>query len=1243
MEIGKLSIISKAILLSCSVSLLSACGGSSDKPAEITEIIATEKSFFDITVIDGYIRGAIAYIDLNNNKVRDNDEPFVVTSKGGKGQIDITNLGLPPESISIIVDIPAGAIDESTITDENPAGIAITDETAFQLFSLPGQNLATPITTLVMITAQASGVDIATAIAQVADNLNITTEQVTSDYIGAQDTQLVVLNELLIAHSVIPQNITQGVDAADVLIATHVTSTLSSVIQAANIAGNLSVEDSSVIDAVAKITTTAITRFVENNKATFSTETLSNFEVIIAGISQTSVESFQPLITATETVSEADIANAAQQANIMTGVVERLLKGYVAEGVTTDLTDDILNNVATVATAVKTTINNIIANDKDSEQAFDMSELTDIARVTAVAVTETLTSLADATLTEQEIANVLAQSAQRTAEYLEQAIRNDIEINDFDGDGIVNDEDSDIDGDNVLNADDAFDFDATESVDTDGDNIGNNADTDDEGDNVAYIDDAFPLYKSESVDTDGDNIGNNADTDDDGDNVADIDDAFPLDKDESVDTDGDNIGNNADTDDDNDGVLDINDEFPEDNTLTTSLRVGDIEFADKVLRLCIIDNYSGSTYAEHVYELTCEGSGPPVRSDNTYFYQQGDFYEAGMYLNDYYREGITDLIGISALSNLTTLVMPNSDIVDVALLASLTKLKTLDLTFRVGTDISILSNLVNLESITLPDYSLDYFATLSVLPKLKSLTTSIKSINDEPIRPKALAEEEPVLDADEKLASIARLTSLESLSFENYAGVSSVELLATMSNLKYLKLIGTPGSNLTGLTSLSNLDTLVLTYPYFDSEVADLTGLSNLTSFTMISGHIKPETMILLPVSLQELSIQKFYYIESVQFEGLINLEKLELSNLGKSSTVPVLAGLTNLKEFDLSNNRYLNDISALTELTNLRTLDLSRVHLLNDLSALADLTNLETLNLSETSVVDLSALSGLINLENLNLYNTGVAELSGISALTSLKVLSAEGKSLNDITSLASLVNLEVLNIAESGVSDLAPLSSLTKLETLNIEGLGVNNLTPIENLTSLKHLKFDNTAITDISPLASLANLQYISFFRTGVSVLSPLSGLVNLETVILQGTSVEDLTPLSNLTNIKKLNIGDNNVTDLTPLVNLTGLEYFKMGSKWNSSEESEEINLTALTNLSALKILVIDNSNVVDLAPLSALDNLEALLMHSTAVEDLTPLFEINSLLFLTNHHDFDGQQVKILTDKGVFWGYFGGPA
>ncbi|AJQ97230.1 hypothetical protein [Gynuella sunshinyii] len=180
---------------------------------------------------------------------------------------------------------------------------------------------------------------------------------------------------------------------------------------------------------------------------------------------------------------------------------------------------------------------------------------------------------------------------------------------DFDGDLIPDTSDNDDDNDGVLDTNDAFPFNAAESVDTDGDGLGNNTDSDDDGDGysdsieqsegsdpldnssiptdfdgdlipdtsdndddndgVLDLNDALPFNAAESVDTDGDGIGNNADSDDDNDGINDSEDAFPLDASESTDTDGDGIGNDADTDDDNDGISDDDDAFPLDDSQST--------------------------------------------------------------------------------------------------------------------------------------------------------------------------------------------------------------------------------------------------------------------------------------------------------------------------------------------------------------------------------------------------------------------------------------------------------------------------------------------------------------------------------------------------------------------------------------------------------------------------------------------------------------------------------------------------
>ena len=89
--------------------------------------------------------------------------------------------------------------------------------------------------------------------------------------------------------------------------------------------------------------------------------------------------------------------------------------------------------------------------------------------------------------------------------------------------------------------------------DLDGDGVPDANDPDKDNDGFDNDEDAFPTDASERLDTDGDGIGNNSDTDDDGDGVADSSDEYPLDFRNFTDTDG-------------DGVYDMYDAAPNDST-----------------------------------------------------------------------------------------------------------------------------------------------------------------------------------------------------------------------------------------------------------------------------------------------------------------------------------------------------------------------------------------------------------------------------------------------------------------------------------------------------------------------------------------------------------------------------------------------------------------------------------------------------------------------------------------------------
>ena len=95
------------------VLVLSACGGGgggSGNSAGGTPSVKTKPT--TITVIDGYIKGAIVYVDKNDNGDCDPDETQGTTDENGKVTLNIpeANVGKYP----IVADVPADAIDSDT-------------------------------------------------------------------------------------------------------------------------------------------------------------------------------------------------------------------------------------------------------------------------------------------------------------------------------------------------------------------------------------------------------------------------------------------------------------------------------------------------------------------------------------------------------------------------------------------------------------------------------------------------------------------------------------------------------------------------------------------------------------------------------------------------------------------------------------------------------------------------------------------------------------------------------------------------------------------------------------------------------------------------------------------------------------------------------------------------------------------------------------------------------------------------
>ena len=93
---------------------LSACGGGGGSDSDSTNPPAV-KSSIQGKAIDGYIKGATVYLDLNFNKRLDAGEPSSVTTELGDYRMELTGAQEQcAEYVPLVVDVPVGAVDLDT-------------------------------------------------------------------------------------------------------------------------------------------------------------------------------------------------------------------------------------------------------------------------------------------------------------------------------------------------------------------------------------------------------------------------------------------------------------------------------------------------------------------------------------------------------------------------------------------------------------------------------------------------------------------------------------------------------------------------------------------------------------------------------------------------------------------------------------------------------------------------------------------------------------------------------------------------------------------------------------------------------------------------------------------------------------------------------------------------------------------------------------------------------------------------
>lgn len=231
-------------------------------------------------------------------------------------------------------------------------------------------------------------------------------------------------------------------------------------------------------------------------------------------------------------------------------------------------------------------------------------------------------------------------------------------------------------------------------------------------------------------------------------------------------------------------------------------------------------------------------------------------------------------------------------------------------------------------------------------------------------------------NADISDSLLLSLDTLQAYSF--YYKINSLNGIEKCQNLQVLAMSLQQLSDISNLSSLKRLQSLYLDQ---NSNIVDITALSNLAE-------------------LQLLNLQ----LDNVSdVSPLQNLTKLTFLNLMTNPVTDIssLKGLTNVEQlwFDYAPLSGTSVISGFTKLTLLWMTDCN----LTDISFVSTLTNLNLFHIGGDHVSDLTPLANCTHLVRLYMDRNNVSEISPLEKLTSLNLLDL---SLNKITNILPLVN---------------------------------------------------------------------------------------------------------------------------------------------------------------------------------------------------------------------------------------------
>ncbi|WP_392339476.1 hypothetical protein [Moritella marina] len=207
-----------ALGLSSSI-ILGGCGGGSDDSSGSAAGVGSAAGagsaadspestpvFYNAKVIDGYLKNADVWLDINGDKQLDSSEPSTLSGDGGVAALDVTDI-VNPQQYAIYAKIIVGQT-------EDEDGDAIVSD--YMMSAPPGDTEVTPLSTLVHITIEQNTDGSETpealeivkteAIAEVAKNFGIQESDVLSDYIASGSGSSTYVAKNIVNSKILPED-----------------------------------------------------------------------------------------------------------------------------------------------------------------------------------------------------------------------------------------------------------------------------------------------------------------------------------------------------------------------------------------------------------------------------------------------------------------------------------------------------------------------------------------------------------------------------------------------------------------------------------------------------------------------------------------------------------------------------------------------------------------------------------------------------------------------------------------------------------------------------------------------------------------------------------------------------------------------------------------------------------------------------------------------------------------------------